>query len=426
MSLWIIEPHEPLIFRDGRPFNAHPGVRAHSLPFPFPSTTTGAVRTQVGLDDHGVFTWKPDELDQLKQLQVRGPLLVQLPEPGNEQEPLKWFAPAPADALLLNLDEKLRAAGYKEKADLRRLVPLRIGDNEQTYLTDLTKEFDPPLALVGSTRSIKGKPSENPPAYWRWDIFQKWLLHPSECLINNWGKLGIHGPQSEVRVHISIDRDKHTSKDGALFETRGMEFINSDKENAHFNAHQLALAVSVDDKKLEPRKGFSTLGGERRMVYWRQSGSNTDFPQCPKELIEQIKDACRVILLTPAYFHKGCYPTELLKEREGVKPSLRAIAVQRPQIVSGWEFARRSADGKSWEKPGPKKTRRLTPAGSVFFLNLEGTETAIEQWIAATWMHSISDDQQDCLDGFGLAVIGTWDGQPQDMGKEQEVSSTPG
>jgi len=50
MTLWTLIPRDPLIFRDGRPFSADAGARAKSLAFPYPSTTTGAVRTSVGTD----------------------------------------------------------------------------------------------------------------------------------------------------------------------------------------------------------------------------------------------------------------------------------------------------------------------------------------------------------------------------------------
>ena len=53
MTIWIIEPHDPLIVRDGRPFGPNPGVQATSLTFPFPSTTTGGVRTRAGLNSYG-------------------------------------------------------------------------------------------------------------------------------------------------------------------------------------------------------------------------------------------------------------------------------------------------------------------------------------------------------------------------------------
>src|SRR6266446_9986611 len=78
MAIWIIEPRDPLIVRDGRPFGPDPGARATSLPFPFPSTTTGGVRTRAGLNDRGIFDLAGKQLEDLKQLSVRGPLLVQL------------------------------------------------------------------------------------------------------------------------------------------------------------------------------------------------------------------------------------------------------------------------------------------------------------------------------------------------------------
>jgi CRISPR-associated protein Cmr3 len=421
MSLWIIEPHEPLVFRDGRPFGPHPGVRAQSLPFPFPSTTTGAARTQIGLDEHGIFTWETDKLDELKQIAVRGPLLVQLPEPGDEQEQLHWFAPAPADALLLKPSKEDKP---EVKAWLKRLIPLQRDENVYTDLTELSSQFGPPLHLVGSTsmEHSKGKPVDNPPVYWHWKVFENWLRYPDDHEINNLHELGIRGLQSETRVHMRMDRDKHTAADGALFETRGLSFTTSDEGEKLHKARQLALAINIDGKDPE-HAGFSTLGGERRMVYWH--ASNTDFPKCPKEVIEQIKDdkgACRVILLTPAYFERGGYPEKLakglLQELHGVQPEVKAIAVQRPQVVSGWDFTRKP-NGRS--QGSPKKTRRLAPAGSVFFLQLPDEATIIEQWVHAVWMNCISDEEQDRRDGFGLAVVGRWDGKFQKMERRQKA-----
>src|SRR5436305_1269785 len=74
--VWIIEPHDPLIVRDGRPFGPDPSARAVSLSFPFPSTTTGGVRTRAGLKADGMFD--VSQIGRVKQIGVRGPLLVQL------------------------------------------------------------------------------------------------------------------------------------------------------------------------------------------------------------------------------------------------------------------------------------------------------------------------------------------------------------
>ena len=86
---------------------------------------------------------------------------------------------------------------------------------------------------------------------------------------------------------------------------------------------------------------------------------------------------------------------------------LEAIAIQRPQVVSGWNL----------EHPaGPKPTRRLAPVGTVLFLSLAGKDDkAIESWVKGIWMQCVSDNEQDRNDGFGLAVLGSWSGRQEIM-----------
>lgn len=139
---------------------------------------------------------------------------------------------------------------------------------------------------------------------------------------------------------------------------------------------------------------------------WRRSEKT--FPTCPATIKEAIKrtNSCRLILLTPACFQEGYYPTWLHTDHAkacGVTVEIKAIAMRRPQVVSGWDLT----------VSKPKSSRRLAPAGSVFFLSVKGTtDAALEQWIEATWMQCISDHDQDRRDGFGLAVLGTWSGKP--------------
>lgn len=92
----------------------------------------------------------------------------------------------------------------------------------------------------------------------------------------------------------------------------------------------------------------------------------------------------------------------------GVRIGLQAIAIGRPQVVSGWDLELRQ----------PKRSRRLAPSGTVLFLALEGSEEAKRKWIGTTWLQCISDEEQNRRDGFGLAMLGAWDGQAIQMGKE--------
>lgn len=398
MTIWIIEPHDPLIVRDGRPFSPDPAARAISLPFPFPSTTTGGVRTRAGLKD-GVFDLS--QIERVKQIKVRGPLLVQLTPGGDNSKLEQWLVPAPADALLLEPEPP------QEGFALRKwLVPLRLPEGAQTSLDTENKDS---LMLVGQVQPDPHKPTKEAPHYWYWDTFQAWLIAPSlDGQIVSLSGLGHNGPQREQRIHVSMNIDRRTAKEGALFETSGLEFTftGRSREKRLSKAQRLALAVAVDENEASGiRDGLASLGGERRTVSWRKSDS--DLPQCPEELRKAIikTKSCRVILLTPACFKQGYRPTWLAEEQYGVQPRLRAIAIQRPQVVSGWDL----------ERPGPKPTRRLASAGTVLFLSLKGSDEAIKHWVESMWMQCVSDNEQDRNDGFGLAALGTWSGQPEVM-----------
>ncbi|MHB8597018.1 MAG: type III-B CRISPR module-associated Cmr3 family protein [Ktedonobacteraceae bacterium] len=395
MTIWIIEPRDPLIVRDGRPFGLNPGTQATSLPFPFPSTTTGGVRTQAGLDANGIF--ETGNIDTVKKIKVRGPLLVQVQSKMDSNE-LEWFVSAPGDALPFS----------DEHEEVKQLVPLKLPEGTQTDLD--TKEQ---LMLVGLPQSDSRKPAKNAPLYWNWQTFEKWLINPSQITKERiaLSSLGHHGPQRERRIHVSIDSDSFTAKEGMLFGTSGLEFTHVDTNpDRKESPTRLALAMAVDNnEQLSMSEGITSFGGERRIISWRQV--NSDLPDCPEKLLEKIieEKACRIFLLTPAYFESGYLPKWIVNPHNAVTPHLKAIAIQRPQVVSGWDLEHRR----------PKPTRRLAPAGTVIFLSLDGSNAAIEDWVRDHWMQCISDEEQARNDGFGLAVVGTWSGQAEQMQEEK-------
>ena len=383
MTVWVIEARDPLIFRDGRPFDAVPGTRAVSLPFPFPSTTAGAVRTRAGQDGEGRF--QKDAISWVKQIAVNGPLLVELDR--NTGDIARWLVHSPSDALPLESDSP-----EGDRAMLKRLVPLEVPSD--TY-TDLPEG----LSLVGMPRPDFRKPSKKAPRYWYWEPFEEWLVNPEDQNVDLEG-IGHDGPVREARVHVGIDAETGAAdvERGALFQTRGLEFTRSRGGSNPGDAHRLALAVATETLNL--RDGLGFLGGERRLAVWRKS--NASLPACPDRLRSHISRNrhCRVVLLTDAHFEMGWRPTWLLNQIEGVIPKLKAIAIGRPHVVSGWDMAER----------GPKPARRLAPAGTVLFLELNGNDDAIDRWVDKIWLLPVSDGEQDRLDGFGLAALGAWDG----------------
>ena len=405
MTVWIIEPQDPLIVRDGRPFHATPGARARSLPFPFPSTTAGGVRTRAGQED-GLFD--PEKIAAVKEIVVRGPLLVEQNDAGE----WKILVPAPADALVF--EEK----NEKDESctDIASGIPIPHTKIERKWLRPLTLpadvQSDKPKELeylVGLPNPDSRKPSKNAPAFWHWDKFTGWLLNPAaKTAPLSAAELGHDGPQPDRRTHVGIDPNKFTSLDGALFATSGLTFwhqhkdVGDDKSLPKLSTiKKLALAVEVEgngNDNLKFTEGFAPLGGERRLMNWRKTKETfKTLLKIPNGLVQTIKDNggyCRLLLLTPAYFKTGWRPDF------GKGAELLATAVSNPVVVSGWDF----------EKGGPKPTKRLAPAGSVYFVKIEGD---VKQWVQDRWLHSLSDDDEMAKAGFGLTAVGVWDGKPQ-------------
>jgi CRISPR-associated protein Cmr3 len=401
MTLWMIEPCEPLIIRDGRPFDRQPGVLAVSLPFPFPSTTAGAARSRAGTDDQGSFSVEGTEaLNSLREISIRGPLLFEVDQERAFKQSL--LVPAPGDALLLESKE------HSGQVDCRRLIPLTAFPGS---LTDAPKNTSTGRELlpVGPVPATSAKPAKQQPAFWRWCHFERWLRDPEHMdkQVFAKGVPGISALPVEQRVHVALERGMMVALEGALFETRGLEFTSaSDAPTDRGRTRRLALLLDVTEPgQYHIRPGLDCLGAERRLANWQEG--DVTLPACPDSLRQQIvrEGYCRLILLTPACFKQGYLPDFLQQESKGIQAEVQAAVVQRPQVISGWDMEYRR----------PRPTRRLVPAGSVYFLRLHGELAAIEQWIERTWMHSISDDTQDRRDGFGLAVLGSWSGERVDM-----------
>ncbi len=112
------------------------------------------------------------------------------------------------------------------------------------------------------------------------------------------------------------------------------------------------------------------------------------------------------MLATPLPFTQGWLRVEeeTVKSIIGTPPGsnveLRLVSavIGRWQPISGWSIE----NGKPQR---PKPLRRMVPAGSVYFFEVQGKITA---GLADLWLNSVCDDEQDRRDGFGLSLWGTW------------------
>lgn len=413
MTVWIVQPHDALIVRDGRPFGPTPGARARSMAFPFPSTIAGSVRALWWVHGGRTFSGQgvtSQEQHELLNVAVKGPLLVELED--SKDAHASWLLPAPADVLLLRTN-----AANQDTVELHRLLPLAMPVGAITNLEAEADDQEQALWLVGLERPNPNKPEAEIPLYWHWKHLQTWLLDPQQLqqtfASQSLSALGSKGPTSESRTHLRVRPGQLTAQEGFLFQTSGLEFhrLTAPRPGSKATLTQVkhfALGVITD---VELPTGPAFLGGERRAVQWQKT--NLTLPTCPSEIRNTIvaQKHCRLMLLTPGQFAVGDRPSWLLTSTPGVTATVRGMVVQRPQIVSGWDYAEKR----------PKATQRLAPAGSVYFLKLDGDEKAIEQFVDQLWMTCVSDGEQERRDGFGLAVLGTWDGLPRPMTKEDNA-----
>lgn len=416
MTFWIIEPRDPLIVRDGRPFGPNPGARATTMPFPFPSTLVGALRHKAGLDPNGQFN--KNQITTVLTQGMHGPLLVELDDNGI----IKWLLSAPADALLLEAKNTNDSVATDED---KPPIVQRFWMQPHEKATATTNMPDN-LLPIGPVNPHAEKLSTAAPHFWNGNKLYQWLLSPEDdpqaVAVD---EIGIRGLEINTRMHVSIQADQQTAIEGALFQTSGLEFTwrNWQEAKQHrFETKRLALAMWFDGPTPNFTDNFAPLGGERRLMRWDTSQSDQPpFSDGERDAIfDEIKkhERCRVVLLTPAHFTDG-YRPPLKWIRAGVTATLKAAAVPRMQTISGWDLRERKGDDGRIIRGEPKPTRRLAPAGSVYFVDFAGlSSTDIHKWLGETWMSNVSDDAQDTnravdprqhrLDGFGLAVVGVW------------------
>lgn len=388
MSVWMIIPRDALIFRDGRPFGPTPGVRALSLLFPYPSTIAGAVRTRAGWDPQTGFD--KERIPELLTKQVRGPFLVEM-EAATDQIKT-WYFPAPGDC-------QLRKGQDNQKTIPTAWIrPVKTPPGVEVGLPD-------GLTLVSAQPAVNEKGYPHAPRFWRWEDLRTWLVDPAAMQQIAPTSLGMPALPMDDRMHVSIDAQTGTAAEKRLFQTRALSFVrvlgkengqrgdNHDRRTTHF----YALVVETD-ATLTPGPDF--LGGERRIVAWR--ALENELPAMPQEIEESLVASghCRLMLVTPGIFEKGYLPTWLGKAVPGAQVTVVAAATGRPQAISGWNYKKRQA----------KPSRRMAPAGAVYFLRVEGDENARRAFARRIWLQATSDDEQDRRDGFGIALLGTWNG----------------
>lgn len=390
-----LTPHDPLIARDSRPFGVGQGNRMRGLPWLLPSVVAGSFRTALVKSGSGDFSG--DIPQRLMQIAVAGVFPVH----GGE-----LYLPAPNDAVA---EPNENGKGIKS---VHRVVPQPI-----TGGCDLPENGLQPVMLSESQASEDFKPAEVP-AWWPVRKYAEWLVGNDVCFDSSF----LYGPLQETRDHVCLDAERGAAAEGQIFATTGLNvtylprFGVDGSRPLHERLAEITLSgrITIPDSETALTIGqqfgiWHPLGGEQRMVHWQQCQHPVTGWECPHEMRTELQKASKVrmVLATPAIFKVGWKPGWLNEQLEGsppgcnVKLKLVGASIGRWKAVSGWSLA------ATKEQPrGPKPIRRMVPAGSVYFFEVEKPGDAAP--LTDLWLQSVSDDPQEQRDGFGLAAWGIW------------------
>jgi CRISPR-associated protein Cmr3 len=314
------------------------------------------------------------------------------------------YLPSPGDSYAVREGNNMK--GYP-------LRPLLFRNNEGCNL---------PPGLVPSVPAWRAEDVETEtfPPYWSLDKLSYWLSQPAgeDFIVSSWnseegqypeGFMGL--PLKDERTHVQIDPVTGASEEGILFSTTGLDFTRTELAEEPDPFLSMALRVNTDDevflKTLNGLNALNSLGGERRLAFWKHDPSGISWA-CPgliRECLRSSGGRIRMQMATPGIFNGGWKPGWIGSEPDlrgtipgtDIEVRLVSAVVRRWQPLAGWSYEK--------GKRGPKPIRRLVPAGSVYFFEVIKGNV---DFLCDLWLKSVCDGEQDRLDGYGLALWGSW------------------
>jgi len=279
----LIQPRDPVIFRDGKPFTM--GLPARSVDWPLPSAVIGAIRTRLGRNTR----YDTATVERLKLIEHEGPFLVARGEKGDA-----LAFPAPADAVAFSPALRSNERG-ETPLELCRLRPARLAAHEGT---NLPGEYAP---LMGA---LNEKPAGTPP-FWSVDATLSWLADGgNDSLFRSNRELGFGRLSRQRRTHVQINAARQAAEDGALFATEGLEFSEYRRREgvAGFEDPNPRICSRIrhpEDDRWADLEALAPIGGERRLAYWSEGEIQWPAPEkLPPDDVQAVADHCAVFQRT--------------------------------------------------------------------------------------------------------------------------------
>lgn len=197
-----------------------------------------------------------------------------------------------------------------------------------------------------------------------------------------------------VDVHVTMNNNAQTAQEGMLFTSERMEPTTKNDEDTWEWA--IGLSTSIPDS-VDVTSMPWTVGSDRRIAHAHAAAGLFDAPK-----FTQGAKGIRLLVVTPAHFQQGWLPdgfSVVDNAYQGrllnLSVVLRAAFVQRPMHLSGWDMANER----------PKPTRRLVPAGAVYFFEKTDPSEFTPDEIASLWFLGVGSGTSE---GLGRVVASPW------------------
>ncbi len=352
-----ISPLDPVLFRDGKPFNKYDPIASSIFP-PLPTVYYGAIRAIY-------FAHHPDEIklannsdDPTKDLVIHD-IFIKTKINGKE---IKLY-PIPRDCVV-EKDKQKYNTEKKGKITRLKLERIKFPSSAITECTLVPRSNNKVVGLGNAYMDINDLST-----YLTEDKTFEYYTESNFIMPEN-------------KIGIEIDTKTGTVKEGMLYRVSMLRFLNDTKLNIIFSG-----------LKLE-KNGLMKLGGEAKVSKYK-------IEKYERKNIEinTSKNIFKIYLATPAIFENGWIPKWVNKDNlEGQigknKVKLIAASVGRPIIAGGFDMKNKV----------PKPTYYAAPAGSVYYFRCK-ENCDLNQIIERYHGKSISDIYPE--QGFGIAYIGT-------------------
>lgn len=195
---------------------------------------------------------------------------------------------------------------------------------------------------------------------------------------------------TDQRLGIALEAKTRTADEGKIYTTESIALKDS-----------IGFLVAITGAQDYPINGNLRLGGDGRGAAMLACEAHLPSPDWKK--IETQK-RFKIILTTPALFSEGWHwgqaptPTKMQVTIGNGTATLVSAAMNRFGVISGWDLAK-------WH---PKDAQRITPAGSVYWLeNYTGDIASLQQQLQDGIVVDTLDKSRRA-EGYNNFMIANW------------------